>query len=415
MPRRKKDPDMPKRPLSSYMFYSKERRPKVQQEQPTLAFGDYSKLIAAEWKKLTPEDKEPYLELSQKDKLRYDEALKVYKEKKKNEPQPYELGQMNKNFTTQDNINAHQQQMRQRAFQNQNYRMQYLQRQRLMQNAYGNFNPYMVPELSSGHIQTNQYMRNGTQTGHPYSFIQAPSQQQYGYYGNQVLQQQEHEGQQTLEQRNVHSVKPAGNASRQFNNPQMQMFNSFPTQAQNYLYSQPVHQQQQHFRVQQHLQRPQQAVPQYVDERNNIKYQGFAQSQQKQQQLSYGGNQMGAKLPDVPSIEVPTTNFHDKEISGSSKQYPGDPGTVITTGLTSAGFEHLNNAESNIYKRDVTESKIDVTPDDSGLPDVEQNVLSSPQHMFEKEEVKVVKDRDVPENSTNVDIFNDNVVRKETE
>ena len=64
MPRRKKDPDMPKRPLSSYMFYSKERRPKLQEEKPDLAFGDYSKLIAAEWKTMTAEDKEPYLEVS---------------------------------------------------------------------------------------------------------------------------------------------------------------------------------------------------------------------------------------------------------------------------------------------------------------------------------------------------------------
>lgn len=64
MPRKKKDPLMPKRPLSSYMFYSKERRPKLQEEKPTLAFGDYSKLIAGEWKLMTTEDKVPYLEVS---------------------------------------------------------------------------------------------------------------------------------------------------------------------------------------------------------------------------------------------------------------------------------------------------------------------------------------------------------------
>lgn len=88
MPRKKRDPDTPKRPLSSYMFYSKERRPKLQEEQPTLRFGEYSKVIAQEWKALTDEERVVFQERSATDKERYDEQMKEYKQKQKDKPPP---------------------------------------------------------------------------------------------------------------------------------------------------------------------------------------------------------------------------------------------------------------------------------------------------------------------------------------
>jgi len=56
--RAKKDPNMPKRGLSSYMFFAKEYRPKLLKEDPSLSIGDVGKKTGAKWKEMTNEDKE---------------------------------------------------------------------------------------------------------------------------------------------------------------------------------------------------------------------------------------------------------------------------------------------------------------------------------------------------------------------
>eukprot|EP00924_Labyrinthula_sp_SR-Ha-C_P008519 snap_masked-scaffold_32-processed-gene-2.31-mRNA-1 protein AED:0.25 eAED:0.33 QI:0/0.5/0.66/1/0.5/0.33/3/81/433 len=119
MPRKKRDPDMPKRPLSSYMFYSKDRRPSLQKEKPELKFGEYSKLIGEEWKVLPLEKREKYQEQSSKDKERYDEEMKVYKEKQKlkqpapqAQPHPH-MQQQNSQFPPYNHFMMQQQQQKQ--------------------------------------------------------------------------------------------------------------------------------------------------------------------------------------------------------------------------------------------------------------------------------------------------------------
>jgi len=71
MPTKKKAPKGPKKPLSPYVFYSKEQRPLVKAEHPELAFGDIGKFIAQQWKELSNEDKQKYQELADQDKQRY--------------------------------------------------------------------------------------------------------------------------------------------------------------------------------------------------------------------------------------------------------------------------------------------------------------------------------------------------------
>ena len=46
--------------LSGYLLYSKERRPVLMKEQPRLEFGDLTRLIAAEWKERSEEEKVDY-------------------------------------------------------------------------------------------------------------------------------------------------------------------------------------------------------------------------------------------------------------------------------------------------------------------------------------------------------------------
>lgn len=52
-----RDPNAPKRPLSSYMIFSSETRGKVLEETPGLSVADVGKALGARWKSLSPEDK----------------------------------------------------------------------------------------------------------------------------------------------------------------------------------------------------------------------------------------------------------------------------------------------------------------------------------------------------------------------
>lgn len=61
----------PKKPKSGFMFYSQDRRKTLKDEQPGLAITDASKVIGAEWRKLTDEEKRPYDESASKDRERY--------------------------------------------------------------------------------------------------------------------------------------------------------------------------------------------------------------------------------------------------------------------------------------------------------------------------------------------------------
>ena len=81
-----KDPDAPKRPLGPYFFYFKENNSKIKTENPEFNQKSVVAKIAADWKTLTEEQKQPYVEQSNKDKLRYNREKERYKENKaKNE------------------------------------------------------------------------------------------------------------------------------------------------------------------------------------------------------------------------------------------------------------------------------------------------------------------------------------------
>jgi hypothetical protein len=77
--KKKKDPNAPKRGLSSFMFYSKERRAVLKVKQPDIAFGEVAKKIGAEWKKLSDSKKSEYQKLAEKDKQRYLKEMANYK------------------------------------------------------------------------------------------------------------------------------------------------------------------------------------------------------------------------------------------------------------------------------------------------------------------------------------------------
>ena len=55
--KKKKDPMAPKRAMSGFMFYSNAVRDTVRKEKPDIAFTEVAKVIGAQWKELSEDDR----------------------------------------------------------------------------------------------------------------------------------------------------------------------------------------------------------------------------------------------------------------------------------------------------------------------------------------------------------------------
>ncbi|KAJ3443249.1 high mobility group protein [Anaeramoeba flamelloides] len=69
----------PKRVRSSYIWFAKEIRPKYKKKYPNLTFGQIAKKMGTKWKNLSKVKKKRYYEMSEKDRIRYENEVKVYK------------------------------------------------------------------------------------------------------------------------------------------------------------------------------------------------------------------------------------------------------------------------------------------------------------------------------------------------
>lgn len=78
MVRAGKDPNAPKRGKSSFIYFSTEFRSKVQAENPTLGTQELSKILGARWGNMTDLEKQPYRDLQDQDKLRYEREKAAY-------------------------------------------------------------------------------------------------------------------------------------------------------------------------------------------------------------------------------------------------------------------------------------------------------------------------------------------------
>ncbi|KAK8192646.1 Non-histone chromosomal protein 6 [Zalaria obscura] len=76
--KKKKDPNMPKRGLSAYMFFANEQREKVREDNPGIKFGDVGKMLGEKWKGLSDKQKGPYEAKAAADKKRYEEEKAAY-------------------------------------------------------------------------------------------------------------------------------------------------------------------------------------------------------------------------------------------------------------------------------------------------------------------------------------------------
>jgi len=76
--RQKKDPNKPKGALSAYMFFNKDIRQQVIEDDPNASFGEIGKIIGQKWKELTAQEKKKYEKLALEDRERYKKQLSVY-------------------------------------------------------------------------------------------------------------------------------------------------------------------------------------------------------------------------------------------------------------------------------------------------------------------------------------------------
>ena len=77
------DSQLPKRGVSAFFLYTKERRVSLKKEKPELQNNEIIKIISEEWKALSEEKKKSYTEKAEADKKRYEAEKKAYDEENK--------------------------------------------------------------------------------------------------------------------------------------------------------------------------------------------------------------------------------------------------------------------------------------------------------------------------------------------
>merc|ERR1712080_398955 len=80
-----KDKNQPKRPMSAYIFFSNEMRPKIQKSLGTKEFAPVAKEISEAWAKLDEGSKAKYQAKNEKAKAKYAKDLAKYQQSKKYE------------------------------------------------------------------------------------------------------------------------------------------------------------------------------------------------------------------------------------------------------------------------------------------------------------------------------------------
>lgn len=82
-----KDPNKPKRPTSAYFYFIADQRlqnAKVGKKVTRVA--EWTKEVSVIWRALTDEEKQPFNKSAAKDKIRYTEAMDIYKGTDSNKP-----------------------------------------------------------------------------------------------------------------------------------------------------------------------------------------------------------------------------------------------------------------------------------------------------------------------------------------
>nr|AAR08136.1 high mobility group box protein HMGB2 [Suberites domuncula] len=77
--KKQKDKTKPKRSLTAFLFFCSEERPKMKEKNPGSSVGDLAKLLGAKWKGMSEDDKQPFSDMAQDDKDRYNDEMALWK------------------------------------------------------------------------------------------------------------------------------------------------------------------------------------------------------------------------------------------------------------------------------------------------------------------------------------------------
>lgn len=77
---KKKDPNMPKKGMSAFMFFSNENRNKIKEANPEMSFGEIGRKVGEAWKALSDKQRQVYVKKSVEDKKRYESDMQTYTE-----------------------------------------------------------------------------------------------------------------------------------------------------------------------------------------------------------------------------------------------------------------------------------------------------------------------------------------------
>lgn len=102
----KPDPNAPKKPLSGFMFFCRERREQVKKDNPTVLPGGIGKLLGNMWKQLSPPDQEPYRLWARKDAERYVQDMSTYRPHGKDDESAEEHKKSRRMITTRRGANG---------------------------------------------------------------------------------------------------------------------------------------------------------------------------------------------------------------------------------------------------------------------------------------------------------------------
>ena len=75
--KKEKDPNAPKKPMTSYFHFMNAKRKETKEADPSLTFGTLTKKLTDLWRNIDPEDKKIYENLAAKDKLRYQDEMEA--------------------------------------------------------------------------------------------------------------------------------------------------------------------------------------------------------------------------------------------------------------------------------------------------------------------------------------------------
>merc|ERR1712021_286723 len=84
--RKKKDPNAPKRPMSSYFLFMNASRPQVRKENPDASIGEVAKIMGKLWGEIEPADKAKYDKDAAAAKKKWEAEKAAYAKKGKEKP-----------------------------------------------------------------------------------------------------------------------------------------------------------------------------------------------------------------------------------------------------------------------------------------------------------------------------------------